>query len=531
MDQADFVAAMRPAHVNFGARGGCSSCQDDGRQQDARRRVLPIGNGRKCISLRTQRSEPLVKLELFPGRIANLIPLDVSTCGLRSRVRLAAGHAASAWSLVTWRPMRYTRHEKASTQLLRDIEESRSANRSSPYELFAKDLILRMRRLALSASLIVSLLCPFFLGACSTIPTSGPSTGAIVNSGAASEAQEGGIQIVDVNYAVAKQLLDERRSADFSVKFGNNSTLRQQFGLGDVIEVTIWEAPPAALFGAASGTSDVGSGRGTVLPDQIVDASGNITVPFAGRVRAEGRTPEELQSEIAQRLRGIAHDPQVLVRLSKNATSYVTVVGDVVSSTRVPLTPHGEHLLDALASAGGVREAVDKVTIQLTRGDVVASLPLESVIRDTHQNVPLVAGDVVTALFQPYSFTALGAAGKNQEVNFEAQGITLAQALARAGGLQDSRSDAQGVFVFRFEKPDALIWPDPQVRTTPDGKVPVVYRINLRDPKTFFVAQSFMMNNNDVLYVSNAPIAELQKFLNLVFSVAYPVVNSVNAFK
>lgn len=180
---------------------------------------------------------------------------------------------------------------------------------------------------------------------------------------------------------------------------------------------------------------------------------------------------------------------------------------------------------------GGVRQPVDKITIQVTRGDVVASLPLQSVIRDPKQNVPLRAGDVVTALFQPYSFMALGATGKNEEINFEAQGITLAQALARAGGLQDARSDAQGVFIFRLEDAKALQWPNAPARTTADGRVPVVYRVNLRDPSSFFVAQSFMMDNKDVLYVSNAPVAELQKFLNLVFSVAYPLVTGVQTFR
>jgi polysaccharide biosynthesis/export protein len=167
----------------------------------------------------------------------------------------------------------------------------------------------------------------------------------------------------------------------------------------------------------------------------------------------------------------------------------------------------------------------------VTRGEMVASLPLETIIRDPRQNVPLRAGDVVTALFQPYSFTALGATGKNQEINFEAQGITLAQALARSGGLEDSRSDAQGVFIFRLENAQALNWPSEPVRTTADGKVPVVYRVNLRDPNSFFVAQSFMMDNKDLLYVSNAPVTEIQKVLNLVFSVAYPVVTGVQTFK
>lgn len=369
------------------------------------------------------------------------------------------------------------------------------------------------------------------LSGCSSIPTSGPSTSQINNAGVA--ANPAGIQIVDVTDDVARKLFAERSIGDFSATLGNSTTFQQQLGVGDTIEVSIWEAPPATLFGAAQIDSKGGTtnARVTVLPDQTIDGDGKINVPFAGELRAVGRTPTQLQRDITARLKNIAHDPQVLVKLSRNATSYVTVVGDVASSNRMPLSARGERLLDALAAAGGVKQPVDKITLQVTRGDIVASLPLETVIRDPRQNVPLHAGDVVTALFQPFSFTSLGATGKNQEINFEAQGITLAQALARAGGLEDSRSDAQGVFIFRLEDAKALPWPNTPVRTTADGKVPVVYRVNLRDPNSFFVAQSFMMDNKDLLYVSNAPIAEVQKFLNVVFSVAYPVITGVQTFR
>jgi polysaccharide export outer membrane protein len=185
--------------------------------------------------------------------------------------------------------------------------------------------------------------------------------------------------------------------------------------------------------------------------------------------------------------------------------------------------PGNERLLDALAAAAGVRQPVNKMTIQVTRADNVYSLPLETIIRDPRQNVPLQPGDVVTALFQPYSFTALGATGKNEEVNFETQGITLAQALARSGGLIDSRSNATGVFIFRFEPKAALNWPHQPVMTTAEGMVPVVFRIDLTDPRGFFLIQSFPMENRDVLYVSNAPITEIQKSLNVLFSVIYPI--------
>ena len=157
-------------------------------------------------------------------------------------------------------------------------------------------------------------------------------------------------------------------------------------------------------------------------------------------------------------------------------------------------------------------------------------MPLDTIIRDPRQNVSLIRGDVVTALYQTNSFNALGATGKNEEIPFEAQGISLAQALARSGGLQDSRSDARGVFIFRFEPKAALKWAA-EPATTADDRVPVVYRIDLKNPNSFFVMQGFAINDKDLLYVSNAPAAELQKFLNVVFSVAYPLLNVVQITK
>jgi polysaccharide export outer membrane protein len=373
------------------------------------------------------------------------------------------------------------------------------------------------------------------LAGCSSVPSSGPSSSRISNAASAqATAGAAGIQIVDITDDVARKLFAERRTSNFSSVLGDSSVFSQALGIGDAIEVSIWEAPPATLFGAsqsAGATGGTSNARVTVLPEQAIDGDGAIQIPFAGTIVAAGKTPSQLQRDITDRLKFMAHDPQVLVKLARNATSFVTVVGDVSASTRMQLSARGERILDAVASAGGVRQPIDKITIQVTRGNVVAALPLESVIRDPKQNVPLRAGDVVTALFQPYSFTALGATGKNQEINFEAQGITLAQAIARSGGLEDSRSDAQGVFIFRLENKDALTWPNSPVRATADGKVPVIYRINLRDPSSFFAAQSFVMDNKDLLYVSNAPIAELQKVLNVIFSVAFPVASTANSFK
>jgi polysaccharide export outer membrane protein len=339
------------------------------------------------------------------------------------------------------------------------------------------------------------------------------------------------IQFLDIDDSVARRLLDQRKQHLFSEVLGSERLKTHPVGIGDVLEVTIWEAAPATLFGTPvlGATATTSTSHATTLPDQPVDDDGCIYVPFAGRITAAGKTLIAIEEEIAARLQKKANQPEALVRLSRNYSSTATVVGEVTLSTRVSLVPGNDRLLDAVAAASGVRQPVDKTTIQITRANNVYSLPLETIIRDPHQNVPLLPGDVITALFQPYSFTALGASGKNAEVNFETKGISLAQALARAGGLLDERSNARGVFIFRFEAKDAQDWPRTPVATTADGLVPTVYRIDLSDPRSLFLIQNFPMENRDILYVSNAPITEVEKFLNVLFTVAYPILAAKSA--
>jgi polysaccharide export outer membrane protein len=372
----------------------------------------------------------------------------------------------------------------------------------------------------------------FLLSGCAGfIPTIGPSRATIERNktpvGTAS------IQVVDVDDTVTRELLAQRQQHLFSLTLSTETHISRVVGPGDVLEVTIWEAAPATLFGSSLEVpGGIATSHATTLPAQMVDDEGYVSVPFAGRVLAAGKTLEDIEAEIVDRLKGKANQPQVLVRRTEDFSADATVVGDVNRSTRVPLVPGNDRLLDALAQAGGVREPVNKVTIQVTRGQNVYSLPLETIIRDPRQDVALEPGDVITALYQPYSFTALGATGKNEEINFETQGISLAQALARSGGLLDQRSNPKGVFIFRFVPKSALAWPHQPVQTTPDDLVPVVFRIDLTQPSSFFLIQSFPMEDKDILYVSNAPVTEMQKFFNLLFTVAYPVLTAhqVGAF-
>ena len=379
------------------------------------------------------------------------------------------------------------------------------------------------------------LICAMLAG-CSTLGSSGPSTQAVKHAARAAPEGADQIKIVTLDAAAARRVINAGSSRLLSEMLGDGVPFGAVVGKGDVLDISVWEAPPAALFGVAPIDSRLSIGasgatsKGTGLPEQMVGTDGQVTLPFVGRLTVAGRTPAQIERDIAARLHGIAHDPQVVVRVSRNATSDVTIVGDVVNSARVPLTPKGERLLDIIASAGGVRQPVGKTTIQVSRSGTIAALPLEKIISDPGQNIRMQADDVVTALYQPYSFTALGAVGNNAEVAFEATGITLAQALGRIGGLRDDRANAKGLFIFRLEDPAAL---DPamlsNVRTTPSGKIPVIYQIDLKNPASFFVAQDFPIHNRDLIYVSNAPAADLQKLVTIVSSRAFSIIGISNS--
>jgi polysaccharide biosynthesis/export protein len=365
--------------------------------------------------------------------------------------------------------------------------------------------------------------------------TSGPSTHAVVNSSRHSSNNAGAseISLIDVSDEVTRRLWESQKRRSFLEAFGPGRASAIRIEPGDQLNITIWEAPPAVLF--ASGPTSLSgsaaplsatSAKSSEIGGLVVDADGHINVPFVGSLNVAGQTPSQIQETLRLRLQKIAHSPQVIVQLAEARTASVTVVGEVEKSLHFPLSPKGERVLDALAAAGGARQPVGKMTLQITRGAEVASLPLETVIRFPQQNIILQPGDVLTALYQPFSFTSLGATGRSAEVNFESSGITLAQALGRIGGLSDDRADPRGVFIFRFERPEDL--PPAQngqsYHIAANGRVPVIYRLNMKDPATFFLAQSFPISDKDMIFVSNAPLVDFQKFVNVIASTVIPLV-------
>ena len=352
--------------------------------------------------------------------------------------------------------------------------------------------------------------------ACTFLPAAGPTSAQI--TAAASSANETGFTIVDVTPAVLAEL-GKVKPPSFIGRFpvGGMSGPRV-IGVGDALSISIWEAGDGGLFSPGSaGSIVVGGSRQTQLPPTLVDRTGEITVPYAGRIRVAGRTPREVEQVVVEKLGDRAIQPQAVVNIHTNTANTVNVLGDV-GGGQVPLTQRDDRLLDVIALAGGAKSPAYDTLVRLTRGSVTGTVSLQRVISDPRENISIKPGDTIVLLRSPQTFTSFGASNNVAQVAFEAETISLAEAMARVGGPNDQRADAAAVFLFRFEDPLIAQALTPGVTGTGAGRVPLVYRIDLRSAEGYFYAQTFPVRDKDTIYVANAAAYDIAKFLAFIRS-------------
>ena len=360
----------------------------------------------------------------------------------------------------------------------------------------------------------------------SALPTAGPTVREVEHQVVQNKRVQ--FDLVDINDRVVDVLL-ARPHESFRARFGKHGPPPpHRIGVGDSIVVSIWEAASGGLF-SPSLTDHVTTGsRSVTIPEQVVGQDGGITVPFAGRIHVAGQLPVAVQRDIEKRLAGKAIEPQAIVTVAKSVTNSVTVDGEVVKGARIPLSVRGDRLLDVIAEAGGARSPVYETFVRQSRHGVTATMPMEALVSSPAENIYARPGDVLTLVRLPQSFTAFGATGANAQIPFTAETMTLVEALAKAGGLQDARSDPAGVFLFRFEPPAVVrALGQPPVPVGPDGSTPVVYRLNLRQAKSYFLASRFPLQDKDIIYVANADLDELQKFFSLLNTLTGPVITGI----
>jgi polysaccharide export outer membrane protein len=294
----------------------------------------------------------------------------------------------------------------------------------------------------------------------------------------------------------------------------------QVVGVGDLLNISIFESQPGGLFtpGVSSGARP---GNFVDVPVQEVDQGGNIHVPYAGSIVAAGQTIPAIQDSIVERLHSRAIEPQVVVSLNQQHSNIVSVLGDVNAPGALTLSSSGERLLQVIARAGGPKFEAIESYVTLQRDGRRAKVLLSRIVQDPTENIFVRARDVVFITHEAPTFTALGALnqnifGFNSEIPFDVETLTLAQALGKAGGLNDQQSDPAEVYVYRMEDRDFLNKLGIDTTRFTLDRIPTIYRLNLRDPSGMFLAAGFQMRTKDVMFVANARVSDYYKLLTLI---------------
>jgi len=377
------------------------------------------------------------------------------------------------------------------------------------------------------------------LSPCATLPRNGPTGNQIRQD--LTKRNDIGFEIIDV----APDNIGSLATPDSPT--GALSSLAADglvdtLGPGDVLSVEIYEVG-VSLFGGRANIAGAGAG---VSPEStassqtvggsgvVVDRDGNITVPYAGTISVLGLTTAQVQQRIVAGLRGKSQSPQVVVALRRNVSNTVVVMGAVANPQRVPLTLARERLLDVIADAGGLSRAAQSgastatgtgpqdAIVRFTRRGRTVEQALDTVLSGSPDDLVLLGGDRIELIRQPRTFTVFGAIDRISQIPFESRMLTLTEALARAGGPNDSRADPRSVFVFRIPASGVL---------RPDGTAakPVIYRINMMQAQNYFLAQRFVMQDKDVVYIANAAANQPLKVLQALGQLFSPVLSIQNA--
>ncbi len=422
--------------------------------------------------------------------------------------------------------------------------EVNQSNETALSQHWSNVMYVKRRGLAIRPHLI--LLAATALSGCATMPRNGPTGSQIARS---AKQNPNGFRIVDIAPDNIDTLSFMRNPTGMLAALAANGDI-DLVGPGDVLSVEIYEVG-VTLFGgranigtsAGSGAdSDVSASNETVGGNGVVvDRQGNISLPYVGTISVAGMTTLQIQDRIIAGLRDKSQSPQVIVSLRRNLFNAIVVMGDVASPGRLPLTLARERLLDVIAEKGGISRTVQTgsstatgtgaqdVIVRFTRKGRVAEQPLDSIVAGSADDLVLLGGDRIELIRQPRTFTVFGALDRISQVPFESRTLTLAEALARAGGPNDGRADPRSVFVFRL-MPDADMSPNaPPAQAATPTLVPIAYRINMMQAQNYFLAQRFMMRDKDLIYIGNASANQPLKLVQALGQLFAPVLSVQNA--
>jgi polysaccharide export outer membrane protein len=351
------------------------------------------------------------------------------------------------------------------------------------------------------------------LGACATLPSGGPTGSQLLKQAARSEGQIDVVEVADTTTVPA----GEPPAAMALLDMAPPPT--DMLGPGDVLDIAIYETG-VSLFGDSSPsvtqTFDA-SAKVHTLPPSRVDDEGNIVIPYVGPLHVLGKTISEVQDQIRRSLRGLTQSPQVLVTPRDVITNSVIVSGEVAKPGRLLLRTNHETLSDVVALAGGYRGKASELALRVTRGQKTTELRMSELFDNPDLDVRAYPGDRFALVEDPRTFSILGASGRVEQRSFDRSAMTLAEAVASAGGVNPNTGDPAAIFVFRYV-------------TDSSGQTrPVVYHVNMMRVGAYFLAQRFAMRDKDVLYFGNARANQPGKLVQLISQLFSPILTVTSA--
>ena len=269
-------------------------------------------------------------------------------------------------------------------------------------------------------------------------------------------------------------------------------------GPGDVLQIIVWDHPELTI--------PAGGERSSAESGNWVHNDGTIFYPYVGIIKVAGLRVTEVRDMVTNRLSKYIEDPQVDVSVAAFRNKKIYITGEVKTPGLYPVTNVPTRLIDAIGEAGGLTSEADWSSVVLTRNGNDYRLSLRDIYQfgNTAQNILLQPNDVINV--NPVTDAkvfVLGEVRQPASLQMGRNGLTLAEALAEKGGLNQQESNASGVFVFR----KAL---------EGEGHGIDVYQLNAKDAAALILADSFELQERDIVYVTAAPLVKWNRVLRLM---------------
>lgn len=351
------------------------------------------------------------------------------------------------------------------------------------------------------------------------MPSSGPTGGQIEKSAAAPR-NGAPIQLVQIE-KVADVPVVANAALPTSLLPNAAQTPTDMVGPGDILDINIYEAG-VTLF-ASSGGGSVSSQLGAPgvqvqkLPPTRIDDLGDITIPYAGTMHVAGLTTGEIEATIRISLRRLSQNPQVIVTLNQAITNTIIIGGEVARPGRLVLQTNRESLSDVIALAGGYRGNSKDLMVRIMRGAISADVRVNDMVENPTLDVRIRPGDRLMLVDDPRTYSILGASGRVEQVPFRRSSVSMAEAIATAGGANPNLGDPAAIFLFRY------------VQGADGNEVPKVYHLNMMQTGSYFIAQKFLMQDKDVLYFGNAAANQPSKLVQLISQLFSPILTVTSA--